>query len=230
MSKYIDAGKLIAEVRRLKGLLNSPICECLTKDYKAGGNKQLDLLLSFIDSLQQEQLEPTCETCGFYENDCPFTRGKFMPYPNKVYKDYIHLAMKEQEQQGKSTKKNCNNCPHCIDRKDQIGWHFRGYFGGQYKGKPIAEIEECPLQQERSGLPGVEESEVPGKDYIPVEWVDACEKYGKWKIVKQEQPEVDLEKTVEFECIGKKEKKTVQELINYYIDSECVDVADECGF
>lgn len=30
---------------------------------------------------------------------------------------------------------------------------------------------------------------MPGKDYIPVEWVDACEKYGKWKIVKQEQPE-----------------------------------------
>lgn len=48
--------------------------------------------------------------------------------------------------------------------------------------------------------------------------------------LQQEQPGVDLEKTVEFECIGKKVKMTVQELINYYIDSECVDVADECGF
>lgn len=48
--------------------------------------------------------------------------------------------------------------------------------------------------------------------------------------LKQEQPDVDLEKTVEFECIGKKVKMTVQELINYYIDSECADVADECGF
>lgn len=46
----------------------------------------------------------------------------------------------------------------------------------------------------------------------------------------QEQPEVDLKKTVEFECIGKKVKMTVQELINYYIDSECVAVAEECGF
>lgn len=55
----------------------------------------------------------------------------------------------QQEKQGKSTKKNCNNCPHCIDRKDQIGWHFKGCFGGQYKGKPIAEIDECPLQQEQ---------------------------------------------------------------------------------
>ena len=46
----------------------------------------------------------------------------------------------------------------------------------------------------------------------------------------KEQPEVDLEKVVEFESIGKKVKMTVQDLINYYIDSECCDVADECGF
>lgn len=48
--------------------------------------------------------------------------------------------------------------------------------------------------------------------------------------IQQEQPEADLEKTVEFECIGKKVKMTVQELINYYIDRECCDVAEECGF
>ena len=53
------------------------------------------------------------------------------------------------------------------------------------------------LQQEQPGLPGIDESGVPGKDYIPVEWVDACENYGKWKIVKQEQPEVDLEKEID---------------------------------
>ena len=52
-------------------------------------------------------------------------------------------------------------------------------------------------KQEQPGLPGIEESGVPGKDYIPVEWVDACEKYGKWKIVKQEQPEGDLEKEID---------------------------------
>lgn len=39
-----------------------------------------------------------------------------------------------------------------------------------------------------------------------------------------------MEKAVEFECIGKKVKMTIQELINYYIDQECCDVADECGF
>ena len=49
------------------------------------------------------------------------------------------------------------------------------------------------LQQEQPVLPGIEDPGIPGKDFIPVEWVDACEKYGKWKIVKVEQPDMDLE-------------------------------------
>lgn len=53
------------------------------------------------------------------------------------------------------------------------------------------------LQQEQ--LPGIEEHGVPGRDFIPVEWVDACEKYGKWKIVQQEQQEVDLEEEMSKE-------------------------------
>lgn len=53
------------------------------------------------------------------------------------------------------------------------------------------------LQQEHPQLPGIEEPGIPGKDFIPVEWVDACEMYGKWKIVEQEQPEVDLKKFTE---------------------------------
>lgn len=102
----------------------------------------------------------------------------------------------QQEHPAKRGYKDCNGCEYNRLLKDQIGWQFRGCFGGDYKGKPIAEIELCPLKL----------------------------------AVQQEQPEVDLEKTVEFECIGKKVKMTVQELINYYIDTECCDVADECGF
>lgn len=52
----------------------------------------------FITSLQREQPEQTCKSCGFYENNCPFIRGKLIPYPNKVCKDYTYSAMKEQEQ------------------------------------------------------------------------------------------------------------------------------------
>lgn len=45
------------------------------------------------NDLLSEQ-EPTCKTCDYYENDCPFTRGKFIVYPNKVCKDYTqsHFA------------------------------------------------------------------------------------------------------------------------------------------
>lgn len=45
-------------------------------------------------------------------------------------------------------------------------------------------------------LPGIEENGIPGKDFIPVEWVDACDMYGKWEIVKVEQPKVDLMKEI----------------------------------
>lgn len=43
------------------------------------------------NDLLSEQ-EPTCKTCDYYENDCPFTRGKLMVYPNRVCKDYTHSA------------------------------------------------------------------------------------------------------------------------------------------
>ena len=42
--------------------------------------------------------------------------------------------------------KDCNGCEYNRTIKDQIGWQFRGCFGGEYKGKPIAEIELCPLK------------------------------------------------------------------------------------
>lgn len=42
--------------------------------------------------------EPTCKTCGFYENNCPFIRDKFIPYPSRVCKDYTYSVMKAQEQ------------------------------------------------------------------------------------------------------------------------------------
>ena len=62
----------------------------------------------------------------------------------------------------------------------------------QGKSKMCSEVLKIIdfLQQEQ--LPGIEDPGVPGRDFIPVEWVDACEKYGKWKIVQQEQDYSDL--------------------------------------
>lgn len=39
-----------------------------------------------------EPSDATCTTCVFYEDNCPFVRGKFVPYPNRVCKDYTCAA------------------------------------------------------------------------------------------------------------------------------------------
>lgn len=101
--KYIDAERLKCELeKRLKNVrdyMNGAGMKYKgPKYYKAQGKESAyDALLSVIDSLQQEQPEPpTCKSCGFYENNCPFIRDKFIPYPNRVCKDYTYSVMKEQ--------------------------------------------------------------------------------------------------------------------------------------
>lgn len=58
--KYIDADKLIAEIKRLKEPYRPYLSDC-EGDYEIGWregcNNALDGILSFIDSLQQEQPE-----------------------------------------------------------------------------------------------------------------------------------------------------------------------------
>lgn len=66
----------------------------------------------------------------------------------KVIQPLIRIIDSLQQEQ-QERKKKCNYCPHCVDRKDQYGWHFKGCFGGPYKGKFIAEIDECPLEHEQ---------------------------------------------------------------------------------
>ena len=49
----------------------------------------------------------------------------------------------------------------------------------------VVELEKA-LEQVEEVLPGIEAEPkgIPGKDFIPVDWVDTLEMYGKWKIVK----------------------------------------------
>lgn len=108
MSKFIEVEKLIAKIQKFSAAEYGGIT--LEDDV---ANSALNYVLEeIIPSLQQEQpeggcsekpndllseQEPTCKTCGFYENNCPFTRGKLMVYPNKVCKDYTHSAMKQEQ-------------------------------------------------------------------------------------------------------------------------------------
>ena len=72
---------------------------------------------------------------------------------------------------GKSLFTSMLTSYYSVDRKDQFGWHFKGCFGGPYNGKFIAEIDECPLQQEQPSLPSnLDEAEfeyVQSLDEIP---------------------------------------------------------------
>ena len=61
MTKYINAEKLKAEIERLKAVLSDPLMKINGADYITGGNKIAKEILSFIDSLQQEQPEVDLE-------------------------------------------------------------------------------------------------------------------------------------------------------------------------
>ena len=52
-----------------------------------------------LHRIMSEEREPTCKDCDFYDNDCPFVRGRFVPYPEKICKDYTCSRVKEQSQE-----------------------------------------------------------------------------------------------------------------------------------
>ena len=94
--KYIDAERLKAEIKRLQ-------CEQGFEDGMEERGYQFAIkdILDIIDSLQQEEPAPSCRTCGFYENNCPYIRGKLIPYPSRVCNDYTYSVIKAQQEEKK---------------------------------------------------------------------------------------------------------------------------------
>jgi len=158
--KYIDADKL-------KKLIDEKWKELADKGVKDGGGKyEIEIytylsVLRLIDSLQQEQPDDLASLISeatnvakrivdwdsFYNSLPQNLRNK---YTSKAWREILEaLSTMKGQKQPEKAKKNCNSCPHCVDRKDQYGWHFKGCFGGSYNGKFIAEIDECPLQREQ---------------------------------------------------------------------------------
>jgi len=136
--KYIDAEKLKISLSDL-----AEHHKYYNGNFHDGVVFAVDEMIEDITSLQQEQpVLPGIEESGIPGKD-------FIPVEwVDACEQYGKWKIVQQEQQEKS-KKDCNNCPHCVDRKDQYGWHFKGCFGGPYKGKFIAEIDKCPLEQEQ---------------------------------------------------------------------------------
>ena len=92
-----------AKEEYLRKARRTPGHEWMTRDieeaFKAGAEWQKRKMMG--DSLEK----PTCKSCAFYENDCPFIRGKFIVYPNKVCKDYTFSTLKaEQEPESEDEK------------------------------------------------------------------------------------------------------------------------------
>lgn len=77
---------------------------------------------------EEKHSSPTCKTCGFYENNCPYIRGKFVPYPSRVCKDYS--VMKEQKMLAVDLEKEIQRylCEECSSDDEptiaEIARHF----------------------------------------------------------------------------------------------------------
>ena len=92
-------------------------------DNTFGAKLELMDILSFLDTLE-EPVGKTCKTCGFYENNCPFIRGKFISYPNKVCKDYTFSTLKaEQEPVSENLEEELER------RYEQAKWGYVDGFG-----------------------------------------------------------------------------------------------------
>ncbi len=148
--KYIDAEKLVAEIERLKKLLEGSTYYLDNSQQALGYSFALDDFDEFIDTLP-EQEHPIYEL-------------------NQILLDWVREAKTDKEQEAR----------------------FEAY-------KRFFELYDEYMEQEpeQPVLPGIDEEGIPGKDFIPVEWVDACERYGKWKIVSAEQPVGGLEEAAE---------------------------------
>ena len=215
--KYIDADQLKNKVNELRQvwLGNLMGLEVAEEGAELGAAASiLDSIDDIIDSLQQEQpKDVSSEIAEYFGEDIPFedertkaayhffSAGKAFELREYEEERKKHITdLLDNFQKGmnagyekaiselKEGKVECSPVmKELIDKLFGIGNTFNFGFGPK------------TLQQEHPDLPGIEEPGIPGKDYIPVDWVDACEMYGKWKIVKQEQPEVDLDADIEME-------------------------------
>lgn len=189
--KYIDADLLRKEIDKWVEAMADAV-----GDYSDGVRFALEHFTFVLDSLQQEQ-----------------------PRVDLVVELKHHLATTPKEQLEKEWKElePWNNIGPTVQEflygkqpEVQNGkFVFPKYLYARTKDNKTIDMSYAPqdmtaieyvrndfVEQEDEVLPGIEEPGIPGKDFIPIEWVDACEMYGKWKIVKQEQPEVDIEKII----------------------------------
>ena len=208
MIKYIDAEelkeKITEQMESLPREIGRGAGTLTSKGY--GMMEAFQIMRSIIDSLQQEQKDMGEVSDGYHTfNELYYYRMLYnAAFFNLLPKEWVHKSKKHH------TGEECFGGGWFIVMANlptgQISNHYElkdwdlfkvpvKEFADEWDGHTPQEAADRLhkyLQQEQPGLPGIEKSGIPGKDYIPVEWVDACEKHGKWKIVKQEQPESNI--------------------------------------
>lgn len=115
-------------------------------------------LLDIIESIHEEkhsEEKPTCKICGFYENNCPFIRDKFIPYPNKVCKDYTYSVMKAKEQTVGGLEEAAENYIAPIENDE--GLDYINFNGRDIKDAFIAGAEWQKVKMMEEAVEGVAE-------------------------------------------------------------------------
>lgn len=112
-----------------------------TNDFAEGRRAELRSLYDFINALPDEPVEKTCRSCVFYENDCPFTRDKFMPYPNRVCKDYTFSTLKAEQEPESEDERIRKHLVDMVKRET-------GFTGFPSQGQVLAYLEKQKEQPE----------------------------------------------------------------------------------
>lgn len=182
--KYIDSEKLIAEINKRLMSVNLEELGNFGSHRVWAYNDVKNLVASLQQETQEESLTDSQQELVnvvtermLKEGPIPTLKGKQKADFEKEFNRFKQIA-------------GMINWPAYTEIYKKIILWFMAWGSDNLPnlGKPI-DPDKMDIQQEQPGLPGISESGIPGKDFIPVEWVDACEKYGKWKIVKQEQPD-----------------------------------------
>lgn len=151
--------------------------------YDKGTNEFLDTIFPELRDIEDERIRKAIKC---YVEDMPDTYG----FAHWIGKKEMLSYLEKQKINTDGDFGRGYNCGYecCLNS------HGAEWFEKQKEQK--AEPFSCGHENgssEEPVLPGIEEPGIPGKDFIPVEWMEACEKYGKWKIVKQEQPELNID-------------------------------------
>lgn len=119
-------------------------------------------------------MEKTIEIPEGYE--ARIEGNKIILEPKESEDEKIRKALMQNLKERFGTK---GNMGEGLDMPDVLTWLEKQGSQNLANSAKTCKIEQKPT------LPGFEEQEgVAGRDYIPVEWVDAIENYGKWKIVR----------------------------------------------